>query len=353
MSLKKDEPDPKIAEWAAAMERLYDELVAAKRLIEGNESFIIAVHVRPDPDAVGSALALARAIRHLGKRAVVISSDGVPDICSYLPDADTVLTNTQERGFDVAVVCDAASLDRVGSAAEVLASARSLFLIDHHPQSTVASTNVEQTGFRETLSAIADWRSSTAEIVFQLLHQFRGMRLDAEMSRQLMAGIVGDTGAFRFANTRRFTLAVAQWLMEFGATISEAAKEIYENRTLANTRLLGAALLAAQVEEDGKVVWSHITQEDFARFEGSDKDTDGIVNQLTAMKGVQVGLLFREIEPNRIRVSLRSTGSVDVNRIARAFGGGGHAAAAGCTIEANLEKAEKAVLAEVRAWMES
>jgi len=324
------------------------DMKAAVRLIRRGESFVIAVHVRPDPDAIGSALALARALRQLGKRAVVVSQDGVPETCSYLPDSGTVLISTGEPTFDVGVICDAGDLDRVGAARDALTSAKSLLVIDHHP------TNGEQPALSglPVVRLVEESCASSAEIVFLLLKEL-GVSVDSEIARQLMAGIVGDTGAFRFSNVTGFTLFIAAALAGSGASPAEAAREIYENRSTANTRLLGAALLAAQTEDDGTIVRSRITQDDFSRFQASDADTDSIVNQLTAIRGVKVAILFHELAENRVRVSLRSRDGIDVNQIARTFGGGGHAAAAGCTIESSLAEAEKAVIAEVRKWMAS
>ncbi|MBI2843834.1 MAG: DHH family phosphoesterase [Armatimonadetes bacterium] len=341
-----------------------DNLNATVRLIETGQKFIIAAHARPDPDSMGSALALARGIRQKGKSTVVISQDGVPSSCQYLPDTKTVVMKTAKRGFDVGIVCDADGVRRTGSAAEAVVSAKSLLIIDHHI-SSAEQVEAEDAPARADLEAVGQQsRSSeplyladktaaaTAEVVFDLLNELR-VSIDLEMARQLMAGIVGDTGVFKFTNVTPRTLEIAARLTALGASPSEAAEEIYENRSMVNLKLLGVALLAAQPEKEGKIVWSRITREDFERFGARDSDTESIVNQLRATKSAQVGILFREVAENRVRVSLRSRDGFDVNRIAAAFGGGGHAAAAGCTVEKSLEEAEKAVLSEVSSWMES
>jgi phosphoesterase RecJ-like protein len=324
-----------------------NNFISTVSLINSAEKFVIATHVRPDADTIGSALALARGLRSLGKQVVVLSVDGVPETCAYLPDTETVVTNTSDRDFDVAIVCDAGSIDRVGSAAEVLLSAKSLLIIDHHADEYPTEGETDPVRLVDVTAA------ATAEIVFELLHQLRRIIFDSEIARQLMAGLVGDTGGFRFANVTPNTLEIASRLAGFGAMPGEAAREIYENRSLVNARLLGLVLLGANIEDDGKIVWAHITQEDFKRLSATDADTDSIVNQLRGIKGTLVGILFREVEPNRVQVSLRSRDGINVNRVASAFGGGGHVSASGCTISSSLEDAEKAVLAEVRACMAS
>lgn len=320
------------------------------------DSFVIAVHARPDADTIGSALALARGLRQLGKQVTVLSQDGVPETCLYLPDASTVLTQTDDRGFDVGIVCDADGVARVGTSAEAVASATKVLVIDHHLSKRGESNGVdveEDTSREPDMRLVDTTAAATAELVFELLHELHAPPLCLDTARQLMAAIVGDTGAFRFTNVTPDTLEIASRLTAIGAPPSEAAREIFENRGIVGARLLGTALLAAQVEADGKLVWSQITQEDLARFNATDNDTDSIVNQLRAVRGAEVGILFREISREEIRISLRSRGKVDVNKIAQTFGGGGHISASGCTVKVRLEEAKRSVIAEVRAWMES
>lgn len=323
-----------------------NNLALVRDLITSSKKFAIGVHARPDSDTMGSALALARALRQMGKSAVVLSQDGVPEVCSYLADVADVLTSTDESDFDVAVVCDADGLSRVGNISPMLQRAEKLLIIDHH----VSTETVDPDGFSSFAILSDHTAAATAEIIYTLL-DFMAVSIDSETANQLMSGIVGDTGGFRFANTSPRTFAIAANLTELGASSSTAAREIYESRTVPSTRLLGVALLNAKIEFDGKVVWSSISKADFDKYGATDSDTDSIVNHLRGVKGSLVGLLFREVDSNQVRVSLRSRNGVDVNKVARAFGGGGHVSASGCTIASSLEEAESAVLAEVRKWM--
>ena len=133
------------------------DLEFVRQLIESAESFAITVHVRPDADSIGSALALARGLRLLGKHAIVISSDGVPETCAYLPDAETVLKNTDERGFDIGVICDADGLGRWRRGNYRIFKSLLCWI-----SSSERRLNVENTAHRHKSIA-------TAEIVFQLL----------------------------------------------------------------------------------------------------------------------------------------------------------------------------------------
>ena len=333
-------------------QQILDAMENARQLIRDNDSFVISTHVRPDSDAIGSVLGLARGLRQLRKDVLVVSQDGVPGTCKYLPDVDTIVTGTDRTDFDVAIICDANDLSRIGKSAEVLKRAKSLFVLDHHNMESKSINHISEDGFSESVYVVDDTMAASAELVWEFMEQI-GVEIDPEMARQLMSGLVGDTGAFKFSNVKASTFAAAAYLTASGASPAEAAREIYENRPPKSARLLGVALMNAKYELDGKVALAHIRQEDFERYDASDSDTDGIVNQLIATKGVESAFLFRQFEPGNVRVSLRSRGGLDVNCIAMKFGGGGHAAASGCTIEMDPESAEKALLVEVLGCMAS
>src|SRR5262249_18850063 len=132
------------------------------------------------------------------------------------------------------------------------------------------------------------------------------------------------------------------------AAISEL---VFENRSYASVKLLGRALDSLQVSDNGSVAWAHVKASDFAELNATDEETEGIVNHVRAIRGAQVGVLFREIPGKKVRISLRSRDGYDVNRVANAFGGGGHRLAAGCSLEPPLERVETQVLTEVRRWL--
>jgi phosphoesterase RecJ-like protein len=323
------------------MKRTEDLRRAWARLTEGR-SFVLACHQRPDGDALGSALALARVLRAMGKDATVVSEDGVPELCSFIPESETVVTGTDRRDFDVGVLVDSEGAKRVGSAADAVRSARVTACIDHHlPDGEFGEIRI-----------VDSTASSTAELLLALL-QANDVSVDSVVATQLMAGLVNDTGAFRFANTSPETFRAAAHLMELGASPSAVAREIYESKPMRAMKLLGRALESLQTDPSGSVVWAVITQSDLREFGATDADTDSVVNVVSQVKGPSVAILLRETEPRSIRISLRSRDGVDVNQIARAFGGGGHAAAAGCTIARPLDAAREAVVAEVLKWMQS
>ncbi|MHB9035357.1 MAG: DHH family phosphoesterase [Armatimonadota bacterium] len=311
------------------------------RLVE-EHSFVLACHQRPDGDTLGSALALAHVLRRMGKDVVVLSEDGVPDNYAFMPDSEDVQTSTERRNFDVGVLVDSEGLKRIGKAAEAVSNAKITACIDHHVP------NGEFGDIRVTDRSL----SSTAEVMAELFHA-ADVKIDKTVATQLLTGLIADTGAFRFANTTARTFEIAAHLQSLGAEPSSISREVYESRPLRSAKLLGRALTSLQTDESGQVVWARITKNDLDELGATDSDTDSIVNHVTAVKGPRVAILFRETKPNSIRISLRSRDGIDVNQIAKVFGGGGHVAAAGCHYEGSLCDAEKVVVAEVLRWMES
>lgn len=324
------------------MRKKRESLRQAWKLLIEADSFVLACHQRPDGDALGSALALARALRKIGKDVVVVAEDGVPELFRFIPESETVVSSTSRRNFGIGMLVDSEGLKRVGSAADAVMSAKTTACIDHHlPDGEFGEIRI-----------VDSTASSTAELLLDFLYE-NNVPIDSVMADQLMAGIVNDTGAFRFANATPKTFQAAARLMRLGAKPSVAAREIYENKPIRALRLLGRALESIRTDADGVVAWAVITQQDLQELGATDADTDSIVSVVAQVKGPKVAILFREIKPDSIRISLRSRDGVDVNRIARVFGGGGHAAAAGCHVDLPIDEAQSVVIAEVLKWMES
>jgi len=307
-----------------------------------SRSFILACHQRADGDCLGAALALARALRSLGKDVVVVSEDGVPDNYAFLPGSESVVKSTHRRDFDAGILIDCEGLKRVGAAAEAVKAAKLHACIDHH---------IPDNGFGE-VRVVDSEASSSAEVVLELLDA-NELTIDRDAAVLLLAGVIADTGNFKFSNTSAQTLRSAARLVELGARPTEIARLIYESKPLRAMRLLGRALTSLESDESGRVAWARISHRDFLELGATDADTESIVNLVGWVRGPRVAVLFREIEPEVVRISLRSSDGVDVNEIARKFDGGGHAAAAGCTLKMPLCEAERRVLDEVLRWMAS
>lgn len=317
------------------------QLEEVARLLHGTKSVVLASHLNPDGDTLGCMLALQAALEGLGKRVVALSSDGVPAMYLFLPGSEKILTSTEQRGFDVAVVCDTGMPERIGKAKEAVFSARVVVDIDHHvTEGAFGDIRIQQSK-----------AAATAEIVHRLL-KVMNVPITPAIATCLLTGIITDTGLYRYMNVSPQTFRISAALVEAGASPAQIAEEVFERRSFASVRLLGRALEHIQQEEDGRLVWSHLSYEDFAELEATDEDTEGIITQLRAVRDSVVLALLREVKRGRVRVSVRSRDErVDVAKLAEKFGGGGHRMAAGFWVEGNITEAKEKVIRALREWM--
>lgn len=326
---------------------LSESIPSAIEAIRGAQSLVLACHVNPDGDALGSMLGLALALAPLGKTLTLLSQDGVPDILRFLPQSRLVQQTTDVPTFDLAVVLDSGDLSRVGDKVKpLIARAGRVIDIDHH---VVAGAF----GDVRVLDARA---ASTSEIVYALVRAL-DLPLTPDIATCLFTGVITDTGSFRFQNVTPNTFRVAADLLEAGAPPAHVSENVFENRTFAATRLLGQALSSLSQTPDGRIVWTRISAADFAALGATDEDTEGVVNYVRGVRGAEAGVLFREMAavgdaPPKIRISLRSREGVNVAQVAQQFGGGGHRMAAGCTLSLPLLEAEATVVAALRAELE-
>jgi phosphoesterase RecJ-like protein len=177
-----------------------------------------------------------------------------------------------------------------------------------------------------------------------VMHLLRGLKVDIDkaIATCLLTTIMTDTGGFMHSNTTPEVLALSAELMNLGANKEQITEEIFANKRLAALKLLGRALTAAQVEHDGRYIWSYVDEDMLADCNGDGEDTEEIVNHLRSVEGVEVSALFKAYDGD-IRVSLRSSGRVNVQAAAARLGGGGHFRASGLTFVGALPDAVKAV----------
>ena len=316
-----------------------DNIPKAVQTISEATNICLASHINPDGDALGSILALGLALVKLGKKVTVFSADVVPANLLWLPGSDAIIQEGDCEPFELAIVCDAGSIERVGASTKPhIETAKMVMDIDHH---------VADGPFGE-LQVLDETASSTAELIWALIGaletEFKISLFDTPIALCLMTGIITDTGSFRFPNTTPKTLAIAAELLKLGARPTDIHELVYENRTFSSLKLLGRAMGSMQLSADGKVAWAHITASDFNEMGADDSETEGIVNHVRAVNGVMVGILFREVPDKKIRISLRAREGADVNKIANRFGGGGHRLASGCSSDLPLDEAERAVV---------
>ena len=298
---------------------------------------LLACHINPDGDTLGSMIALGLALEeHAGKRVTLLSADGIPALYGFLPASDRIETTTERRDFDLAVVLDAGDLARVGGAREAVLSAPRLIDIDHHVTATAF-------GDIRLLDATA---AATGEIVYDLLLAL-GAPITLPIAEALLCALLTDTGSFRYRSVTPRTMEIGAALIRAGAVPDRIAEQVFENKPFAAQKLLGRALESSQRSGDGRIVWAHVTQADFAAFGATDEDSEGIVNAVRAVRGAEVSVFLRETPKGRFRVSLRSREPFDVSQVAQVFGGGGHRLASGCVLDGPLADAQARLIAEV------
>ena len=313
-------------------------------LLREAESLVIVPHLHPDGDALGSALGLYHALRQMGKATVVIvSHDSVPEIYRFLPSWEQIRTeHPHHTTYDVAIVVDQSQLNRAGKHEPLVRAARQTLQIDHHmlmePFADVALVDTSA--------------AATAEVVYRLL-RFMRHPITPETATCLLTGIVTDTYSFKFPNTTPRTLRIAAALQQAGADLSYINEQVFETRSFSAVKLLGLALATLQRTEDGKIAWVSIPRSAFEAAGAHEEETEGIVNFVRSVRGVEVAMMLRESPNHKVRASLRSRGAVNVALLAQQFDGGGHENAAGCTLETSLSEAERILVAEAQRWMAS
>ncbi len=310
-----------------------DQLERVLHEVRQRNHFLVTSHARPDGDAIGSALALAQVLRRMGKRAEVVMADSVPVIYRSLPHAGSIVHASQVPGpFDAAVILECDSLQRTR-----LSGLESLFQIsiDHHASAKpFAHVNWID------CSAVA-----TAELIFRLARAAQ-VTLTPEMATCLYTAVLTDTGSFGYSPTSACTFELAKYLVEPGADPGKIAQSVYFSAPFSKIKLLGVAL--SSLQREGAVTWMSVTRNDMERCDALDEDCEGLVNYALGIAGVEVAIFLREAAHERVRVSIRSKGAVDVAALAEKFGGGGHECAGGFSTAGPVEAAAERVLSELR-----
>lgn len=301
-------------------------------------NFVVCGHVSPDGDCLGSQLALAHALRSLGKQVtcVTASVDPLDFTEAVLPGLGEVVPACEFKGeVEAFVAVDVPTPERMGDAAALHAAARETFTIDHHAVPSAMSR----------LSYTDPDAASTTMLVWELIGHL-GVQPDAAIATCAYTGLMTDTGRFQFQNADAAAFAAAAEMVQAGAQPAEVSRGIYQNRSLSSLRLESLAVDRLMLSEGGEVALSWLSRADFERFGAAKADAEPIIDKLRSLAGVRVACVLREQE-DRIRGSLRAKDGTDVAAIARRHEGGGHAAAAGFTLYGDIEEQAQALFAEL------
>lgn len=309
------------------------------KAIRKHRRFIVTSHINPEGDALGSALGLASLLKRLGKQAVVATDGGIPKAFRFFPSVAKVIGRPSVAlRPEVAMTVDVPVLNRLGCMTAPFLKAPLTVNIDHH---------VSNQRFAR-INWVDPKASAVGEMIYRLYRAFR-LQPTRDEALCLYVSIVTDTGSFRYMSTTPAVHRIASELIERGVSPLKVAQDIYECHTPRDLQFLGAVLQGMRSTPDRRVAWLEIPWDLFRKFRPGPEIIDELVNYPRAVRTAEVAFVLRQERSNgEIRISFRSKGRVDVNRIARSFGGGGHRAASGCTLHGSLLKARKQVLDVVR-----
>ncbi|MBI3803181.1 MAG: bifunctional oligoribonuclease/PAP phosphatase NrnA [Nitrospirae bacterium] len=305
-------------------------------VLQQKKSFLITGHVSPEGDVLGSGLALAMALRQMGKTAEVINKDPFPRQLLFLPHKGLFSQReTVTPSSEVLIVVDCGTLERTGYPRPL--PAEILVNIDHH---------VTNPAFGD-VNWVVPTATATGEMIYDLLKAL-GTEITPPIATALYTALATETGSFRYVNTSSKTLRMAAELIESGADLARIAHALYDANTSGQMQLLGEVLTQMEISVDDRLAWIRVTQSQLQRTRTTLEDTEDFVNYPRSIEKVEVAIFFREAGPDQYKISFRSQGKVDVALLAKRLGGGGHTYAAGCTCFGAWEQVKERVLSTAR-----
>lgn len=306
-------------------------------ILKGVKTAAISGHVRPDGDCVGSTLAVYNYIKEYYPQIdVKIYLEPIPNVFKFLNRASEIDSNyADEKEFDLFIVLDCSDEGRMGEFVKYYESAKKTVCIDHH------ATN----GAFADENYIFPDASSASELVYELLDK---TRISKDIAECIYTGMVHDTGVFQYSCTSKKTMDVAGTLMETGIDYSKIIDETFYTKTFEQNKIMGQALLNANLYLQGDVILSVISKDEMQKYNVLPKHLDGIVNQLRVTKDTKITVFLYENDDGTYKGSLRVNGEYNVAEIAAVFGGGGHVKAAGFTIEGPCEQAIDRIIEAIK-----
>ncbi len=309
-----------------------------KELIDANQEILIFGHKDADGDTLGCSLAFAEALRTAGKDAWVLIPPPLPKTYEFLPGFKDIQAEPP-HGVDPQLVFffDSGNLERSGSSVKQIASHATIVNIDHHPSnSRFGDVNV-----------IDPEASAVGQMVTEMLDHF-GYPITKTMATNLYVALLTDTGGFRHENTTPRALDDAARLARLGADPGRIATMVYKMRPETTLKLSGLALATMRVEMEGKLAWAKVTRRMLKEANAVMAESEGIIDTLNSIAGLELAILFKEVNDSLTKISVRSRGAVDAAALCASFGGGGHIRAAGAEIERPMDEAVRMVLAAAK-----
>ncbi|MFQ6614326.1 MAG: bifunctional oligoribonuclease/PAP phosphatase NrnA [Fidelibacterota bacterium] len=317
----------------------------SKTIIEGAERILLTTHENPDGDGLGTATAMAGYLKTVNQTFRILIPSDVPYEYSFLNSEQQIRRYQPEqdlpwlKNVDLAIVFDVGDYLRLRRLGEDIRSLGiSTMNIDHHPH---PADNPFTYNVVDTAAA------ATGEMIYKFFRTLGIETLNREMAIGIYTAIMTDTGSFRYNNTTAQSHLAAIACMKAGINTAQIYQQVYENNSRQRVALLGLILSSLRFELDGEIAWFTIDADLLKRAGAEPEDVDGFTDFVRSVRGVEVAIMFFEKPDGTCRINFRSKGRYTINQIAKTFGGGGHAFAAGAVVNAPLEETISNVMAHV------
>ena len=304
-----------------------------KKLIDDAGSILLLSHESPDGDAVGSVLSMYNYLISINKTVDMIILD-IPKVFNFLPSIDRIVDNTDKK-YDLGIVLDCSTRERIGQNDDLLSKCKNTVCIDHH----ISNTNYCD------INLVEGNTSSCCQVVYYLLKDWN-VNFSDNILKCITTGVLTDTNGFGNNNVDSNTFNMASEIIDFGVNIHDIYQKVLLTKTKSQYELMKIGMDRLEFYCDGKIAFTYILESDFDKVGAVLGEHEGIVDVGRNIDGVEVSILIRE--DDGWNVSLRSTGNVDVSKIALHFGGGGHRRAAGIKLFGTFEETKEILINEVK-----
>lgn len=310
--------------------------------IEKNNKFLITSHMDPDGDSIGSQLGLYHALRDAGKETVIVNQGAIPSKYYFLDPDGVIKSRPEGIEFEprVVFIIECPSLERIGFVRDLIPDSAITINIDHHPDNSQYAD----------IDLVEPESSAAGEIIYFMLES-GGYEITPEIAGQLYAAIAADTGGFRFRSTTARGMKIASELIQRGADPKFISDCLFNNFSPETIRLMGSTLASLKLEADGSIGYVTITLNDLKGSGADLQNSEGFVDFTLAISGIMLGLLFKEVSQDEVKVSVRSQNGLDAAAFAGMFDGGGHANAAGFRLQGPLDNIVDHVISRAKEFV--
>jgi phosphoesterase RecJ-like protein len=324
---------------ASASKSYQKQLTDFCNALKRYDNFLLACHVLPEGDAIGSILAMDSLLRRLGKKTTIAADDDFPKRIYCFSSkrwnrADEI--KKPASSFQAIVLADCANLDRIGKVKNLIGPKTVIFNIDHH---------VSNDHFGE-FNCVNPQAAASGEVVYDIFKKMR-VPIRKEEAQDIYVTLSTDTGSFKYGNTTQRTFKIASELLATGLDLEKISQDLYDTFSINKIQLYSTLFGKIKTKFKGRVAWGVMERKDLHRSGAIDEDMEGFVDFIKSLREVNVAFFLSETSHGLVRVSFRSKGPYDVNKLAASFNGGGHKKASGCMLKMTLQEAEKNILQRI------